>query len=141
MKLRENQLPVVSMGVEFFRTPKIKPSIIVAPTAFGKSIVIAFIVKELKEKVLVIQPSKELLEQNYEKFTTLGGEASIYSASMGEKEIGDVTYATIGSIIKIAHRFRSLGITKVIIDECDRYPRNPTGMLRRFIDASLMYLV
>jgi DNA repair protein RadD len=136
MKLRENQLPVVSMGVEFFRTPKIKPSIIVAPTAFGKSIVIAFIVKELKEKVLVIQPSKELLEQNYEKFTTLGGEASIYSASMGEKEIGDVTYATIGSIIKIAHRFRSLGITKVIIDECDRYPRNPTGMLRRFIDAS-----
>jgi len=136
MKLRENQLYPVQIGVEFFNTPKIAPSIIVAPTAFGKSIVIAFIVKELNEKILVLQPSKELLEQNYKKFTDLGGVASIYSASMGEKEIGDVTYATIGSIIDIAYKFRELGFTKVIIDECDRYPRGPKGMLRRFIDAS-----
>jgi DNA repair protein RadD len=55
---------------------------------------------------------------------------------MGEKEIGDVTYATIGSIINIAHKFRTLGITKVIIDECDRFPREPKGMLRRFLDAA-----
>jgi DNA repair protein RadD len=54
---------------------------------------------------------------------------------MGEKEIGDVTYATIGSIINIAHEFRSLGFTKVIIDECDRYPRNKSGMLRRFVEG------
>lgn len=135
MKLRENQIEPVTIGVEFFRTPKMKPSIIVAPTAFGKSIVIASITKEINEKVLVLQPSKELLEQNYNKFITLGGEASIYSASMGEKEIGNVTYATIGSIINIAYKFKELGISKVIIDECDRYPRNKSGMLRKFIDA------
>lgn len=112
-----------------------KPSIIVAPTAFGKSIVIAAIAKELGEKLLVLQPSKELLEQNYNKFITLGGEASIYSASMGSKELGDVTYATIGSIINIAGKFRELGVTKIIIDECDRYPRNKSGQLRRFVDG------
>ena len=135
MKLRENQIEPVAIGVEFFRTKNMKPSIIVAPTAFGKSIVIAAIAKELGEKLLVLQPSKELLEQNYNKFVTLGGKASIYSASMGSKELGDVTYATIGSIIKIAGKFRELGVTKIIIDECDRYPRDKSGQLRRFVDG------
>ena len=135
MKLRENQVEPVAIGVEFFKTKNMKPSIIVAPTAFGKSIVIAAIAKELGEKLLVLQPSKELLEQNYNKFVTLGGEASIYSASMGSKELGDVTYATIGSIIKIAGKFRELGVTKIIIDECDRYPRDKSGQLRRFVDG------
>jgi DNA repair protein RadD len=90
----------------------------------------------LGEKLVVIQPSKELLEQNYNKFINLGGKASIYSAAMGEKEIGDVTYATIGSIVNIAHKFNTLGISKVIIDECDRFPREPDGMLRRFLTAA-----
>jgi DNA repair protein RadD len=135
MKLRENQIEPVAIGVEFFKTPKMKPSIIVAPTAFGKSIVIAAIAKELGEKILVLQPSKELLEQNYDKFVTLGGTASIYSASAGSKEMGRVTYATIGSIINIAQEFKQMGVTKIIIDECDRYPRNKSGQLRKFVDG------
>lgn len=133
MELRPNQIEPVNKGVAFFQQKKAEPSIIVAPTAFGKSIVIASIAKELGEKLLVIQPNKELLEQNYNKFIALGGTASIYSAAMGEKIIGDITYATIGSIINIAHKFHSMGISKVIIDECDRFPREPNGMLRRFL--------
>lgn len=136
MELRPNQIEPVRKGVEYFKSKKPHPSIIVAPTAFGKSIVIAKIAHELGEKLLVIQPSKELLEQNYNKFINLGGKASIYSASMNEKEIGEVTYATIGSIVNIAWKFKELGITKVIIDECDRFPREPDGMLRRFLTAA-----
>jgi len=136
MELRKNQIEPVQKGVEFFKSKKPHPSIIVAPTAFGKSIVIAEIAHQLGEKLVVIQPSKELLEQNYNKFINLGGKASIYSAAMGEKEIGDVTYATIGSIVNIAHKFHTLGISKVIIDECDRFPREPDGMLRRFLTAA-----
>jgi DNA repair protein RadD len=136
MKLRENQSEPVIKGVEFFKKKKAEPSIIVAPTAFGKSIVIAAIAREVGEKLLIIQPSKELLEQNYNKFIALGGDASIYSASMKEKEIGSITYATIGSIISIAHQFKDLGISKVIIDECDRFPREPGGMLRKFLTTA-----
>lgn len=136
MELRPNQIEPVKKGIEFFKEKKPVPSIIVAPTAFGKSIVIASIAKGIGEKVLVIQPSKELLEQNYNKYINLGGEASIYSAAMKEKEIGDVTYATIGSIVSVASKFREYGITKVIIDECDRFPRDPKGMLRRFLDGA-----
>lgn len=133
MELRPNQIQPVNVGVQFFKEKKADPSIIIAPTAFGKSIIIAKIAKELGEKLIIIQPSKELLDQNYNKFINLGGEASIYSAAMGEKEIGDVTYATVGSIINVAHKFKSMGIRKVIIDECDRFPREPKGMLRRFL--------
>jgi DNA repair protein RadD len=133
VELRPNQFEPVQKGIEYFSLKKAEPSIIVAPTAFGKSIVIAAIAKGVGERILVIQPSKELLEQNYNKFIGLGGTASIYSASLGEKEIGSVTYATIGSIVKVAHKFKQLGIKKVIIDECDRFPREPGGMLRRFL--------
>jgi len=136
MKLRENQILPVQRGVDFFKQKKSEPSIIVAPTAFGKSIVIAAIAKEVGERLLIIQPSKELLEQNYNKFIALGGVASIYSASMNEKEIGSITYATIGSVIGVASKFRELGISKVIIDECDRFPREPNGMLRKFLTGA-----
>jgi DNA repair protein RadD len=136
VELRHNQIEPVRKGIEYFSKKKPPPSIIVAPTAFGKSIVIAAIAKGVGEKVLVIQPSKELLEQNYNKFINLGGVATIYSASLGEKEIGDVTYATIGSIVNIASKFKEYGITKVIIDECDRFPREPNGMLRRFLKGA-----
>ena len=136
LELRPNQIEPVRKGIEYFSEKRPVPSIIVAPTAFGKSIVIASIAKGVGEKILVIQPSKELLEQNYNKFINLGGEATIYSAAMGEKEIGDVTYATIGSIVKVAGKFKEYGITKVIIDECDRFPREPNGMLRRFLKGA-----
>jgi DNA repair protein RadD len=135
MKLRENQIEPVKVGIDYFNLENPKPSIIVAPTAFGKSVVIAHITKAIGENVLVLQPTKELLEQNYNKFIALGGNAKIFSASMRSKEIDSVTYATIGSIIKIAQKIRELGFTKVIIDECDRYPRSKDGMLRKFIDA------
>lgn len=135
IQLRENQVEPVQVGIEFFKLDKPKPAIIVAPTAFGKSIVIAHIANGIGDKVLVLQPTKELLEQNYNKFITLGGEAKIFSASMKQKEVGNVTYATIGSIIKIATTIKELGFSKIIIDECDRYPRSKDGMLRKFIDA------
>lgn len=94
--------------------------IVVAPTGGGKSIYIAHLTDLLKEGVLVIQPSKELLEQNYAKFKMYGGHASIYSASMGVKEVGKVTFATIGSIKTKAQLFSH--IKYVLIDECHLVP-------------------
>lgn len=132
MKLRPNQEEPTRIGVEFFKSKNKSPGIIVAPTAFGKSIVIAHIAQEAQEKTLVLQPSKELLEQNYNKFKALGGEASIYSASFGSKEFGDVTYATIGSIKSIGKQFKELGYKNLIIDEAHLYPRNSDSMFGEF---------
>lgn len=132
MELRENQIEPVKKGVEFFKKTN-PPSLMVCPTAFGKSLVISKIANDIGDKMLVLQPSKELLEQNLEKLRAFGGDASIYSASLKTKEIGHITYATIGSIKNIGHEFKGY---KLIIDEVDRYPRGGSGMLRKFIKSA-----
>jgi DNA repair protein RadD len=134
--LRPVQVDPTRIGVEFLRTKDAKPSIIVAPTAFGKSIVIAKIAQELDENLLILQPTKELLEQNFRKFISLGGKASIYSASFGQKQIGKVTYATIGSIKEMGRVFKDRGFTKMIIDEAHLYPREADSMFGSFLEAS-----
>ena len=136
MEFRPNQIPAYEAGMQFFKQKKPKPSLIVAPVAFGKSIVISKLAHDINEPVLVLQPSKELLEQNYGKLLLLGGTASIYSASMGIKELGEINYATIGSIKSLGQTFKELGIKKCIIDEADRYPRESDGMLRTFINSA-----
>lgn len=116
-KLRNYQDDSVIAGVEILNSTKARRELLVLPTGAGKSIVIAKIVEQIKEPVIILQPSKELLEQNYSKFINVGGKASIYSASAGVKEIGHVTFATIGSIKKEIVKLKTLGKVKVIIDE------------------------
>ena len=138
--LRPNQVEPIRKAVEFFREKNPKPSLIVLPTAWGKSILTAYVAKETDDKIIVLQPSKELLEQNYLKYLTLCGDfdcrASIYSASFNSKCIGKVTYATIGSIKNIGATFRKYGFTKMLIDEAHLYPREADSMLGKFLAES-----
>lgn len=92
-----------------------KNGVIVAPTGSGKSVIIGGIVKRINEPALVLQPSVEILESNYEKAMSYGIPAEIFSASAGIKNVGHVTYATIGSIIKKLDLFSHC--KTVIIDE------------------------
>ena len=63
------------------------------PTGAGKSLVIADIAHRLDGNVLVFQPSKEILEQNYAKLKSYGVEdCSIYSASFNSKEINRMLF-------------------------------------------------
>lgn len=63
--LRSNQSEPINKAIAFFNEKNPKPSLIVLPTAWGKSILTAFVAKNCSDKLLVLQPSKELLEQNY----------------------------------------------------------------------------
>jgi DNA repair protein RadD len=131
--LRSNQIAPVEAGIKFFATPKAVPSVIIAPTAFGKSVVIAKIVESVQDKLLVICPSKELLAQNIEKYRLCGGKASIYSASFNSSKISDVTYATIGSIKNLGKLFKEKGFTKMLIDESHLMPREADSMIGKFL--------
>lgn len=138
--LRENQSEPIRKAIEFFNEKKPKPSLIVLPTAWGKSILTAFVAKSTEDNMIVLQPSKELLEQNYMKYCTLcggfGANAGIYSASFGRKDICQITYATIGSIKSLGAKFKALGFTKMLIDEAHLYPREADSMLGRFLTES-----
>lgn len=138
--LRENQSEPIAKAIQFFQEKKPKPSLIVLPTAWGKSILTAFVAKNTDDRLLVLQPSKELLEQNYCKYMSLIGDfgtnAGIYSASFGRREIAQITYATIGSIKNLGETFKRYGFTKMLIDEAHLYPREADSMLGRFLKDS-----
>lgn len=138
--LRQNQSEPIAKAIAYFQQNKPRPSLIVLPTAWGKSILTAFVARECKDKLLVVQPSKELLEQNYGKYVSLCGgmamNAAIFSASCGSKQIGWVTYATIGSIKSLGKQFKELGFTKMLIDEAHLYPREADSMLGTFLRDS-----
>lgn len=138
--LRENQSEPIAKAIQFFQEKKPKPSLIVLPTAWGKSILTAFVAKNTDDRLLILQPSKELLEQNYCKYMSLCGDfgtnAGIYSASFGRREIAQITYATIGSIKNLGETFKRYGFTKMLIDEAHLYPREADSMLGRFLKDS-----
>lgn len=115
---RPHQRRAVDDIVAYLKTGNTKPVLAVLPTAAGKSWVIADLIKQMNDiSTIVLQPSQELLKQNYKKYTgpEIQGEASLYSASVGKKNVGNVTYATPGSIKNVASKFKNVKL--VIIDE------------------------
>lgn len=119
MELRDYQQKAVQDVLETIKNNKSIKTVVVQPCGAGKSLIIAKLSELIKKPILVLQPSKELLEQNYGKFKMFGGEAAIFSASVGTKEIDDVTYATPMSIKSLGEEFKKLGVKTVIIDECE----------------------
>lgn len=84
----------------------------------GKSLIISKIAHEINRPTLVLQPSKEILEQNYAKAVSFGSKPTIYSASCGIKELSAMTYATLKSIKKDVVRLKDIGIDTLLVDEC-----------------------
>ncbi len=105
----------------------------------GKSVMIAAVAKRANDecngvRVLVIVPQKELLKQNAEKLLSVWPEVDlgIVSASLGRKVVGcQVTYATIGSVYKIAHLLGRIDI--IMADECHQINSKDQGMWREFL--------
>ena len=113
--LRPYQASGVEAGLEHFRSGR-GNGVIVAPTGSGKSLYVAGMADKLPGSVLVFQPSKEILEQNFFKMRAFGHLPAIFSASAGKKQIAHITFATIGSAINRPELFK--GFEHVIIDEC-----------------------
>lgn len=98
--LRDYQQAASNAAVNFFQTKNDRNGLLVLPTGAGKSLVIADIAFRLDEPLLILQPSREILTQNFAKLKSYGvDDCSIYSASLNSKKISRFTFATIGSIM------------------------------------------
>lgn len=107
--------------------------ILVLPTGSGKSHVIAAIAGGLEGRTIVLQPSKEILEQNYHKLHATGErDIGIYSAACNRKYTGRITLATIGSVIRHKELFAGCGC--VIVDEA-HLVNSKGGMYEHFITS------
>jgi DNA repair protein RadD len=118
--------------------------LLVLPTAAGKSVICAEIVRQMWEqwpdyhpRTVVLVPSKELAEQNAAKLRALLPHTisvGFVSASLGTKKYNaDVIVATIGSIHKAAHLLGN--IKAVVIDEAHLVSQKAgdAGMYRTFL--------
>lgn len=132
-QLRDYQQAACDRAVAFLRSNRTegRNGLIVLPTGSGKSLVIAAIVKALDAPVLILQPSKEILEQNYLKLCSYGLLGiGVYAACMNRKEICRVTYAMIGSI---KDKSQFLRFKYCIVDEC-HLVKPDDGMYKKFFD-------
>ena len=101
-------------------TKSIEPCLIEAATGAGKSHIIAAIAHWLndksKKRVLVLAPSKELVEQDHQKYCMIEP-ASLYSASAGQKSLRyPVVFGTPQTVKNNLRRFKE-GFAAVVIDE------------------------
>lgn len=133
-ELRDYQKEASNAAVNFFSSTTKRNSMIVLPTGSGKSLVIADIAFRLNAPVVIFQPSKEILAQNFLKLQSYGvWDCSVYSASFNSKHISRITFAMIGSVKKSKDMFRRFKYA--IIDEC-HLVNAEAGMYADFIDAT-----
>ena len=97
------------------------PCLLELATGAGKSLIVAeiaeFIRKKSNKKVLCLAPSKELIEQNREKYLSYGQPASIFSASLKSKCLkNQVIFGSPQTIVKSLGGFGPQ-FGAVIIDE------------------------
>lgn len=102
-----------------------KRPLIVLPTGTGKSLVIALLSKhfaDVGKMCLVLAHVSELLGQNAKTLTKISStEQGIYSAGLGRKDFGNVTFASVQSLAKAGNIPK---FDVVIIDEAHRVPAN-----------------
>jgi len=134
MKLRPYQQDAVDAATDWIKK-SVMPALIEAATGSGKSHIIAAIAQWIYDntgkKVLVMQPSRELTEQNHSKYIATGALASIFSASAGSKCMRHpVVFATPQTVKNSLSRFGD-AFGCVIIDEA----HGITPTIRMIIDS------
>ncbi|MTH96662.1 DEAD/DEAH box helicase [Roseibium sp. RKSG952] len=142
--LRPYQSEAISAVHDYWATEGGNP-LIVLPTGAGKSLVIAELVRGLREaypamRIGMITHVKELIQQNAEELIKLWPEAQtligIYSAGLGQRNLHrPITFMGIQSVHKKAAALG--GFDLLLIDEAHLIPRNTATMYGRFISDCL----
>lgn len=135
LKPRDYQQEAFDATIDYFRKTKGDP-IVELPTGSGKSVIIAMLCKKLQEwgqRAVILQPSKELLEQNCERAKQLCPDLSIgiYSASLRSKQKdADFVFATIGSVVDSEEELGERSL--IIVDEAHLIPAGSGGQYNTF---------
>lgn len=138
MQLRPYQSMAVDALYNYFRTNTGNP-LIVAPTASGKSVMIAgFIERACKQfpntRAMILTHVKELIQQDYDKIKTVWPEAPVGINSAGLRQrhtLFPIIVAGIQSVYKNANHFGYQSF--LMIDEAHLLNPNEASMYQRFI--------
>ena len=120
--LRPYQQEAVDAVVEHIRR-RLSPCLLELATGAGKSLIVAELAAYMakatpNKRVLCIAPSRELVEQNAEKFQAYGYQTSIYCASAGSKCLRhQVIFASPQTALKSIDKIAHMGVSAIICDE------------------------
>lgn len=123
-KLRDYQQGAVDTTIAHLKKAKTS-CVLELATGAGKSLIIAELAHWLKKvsgkKILCLQPSKELVQQNYDKYLAIGERASLYCASISSKKdmTQDVVYGSPQTVSRSLDKFGPQ-FGAVIVDEAHR---------------------
>jgi len=146
-KPREYQDDAEASIFEYYAAGNQGHPVVAMPTGTGKSVVIGgFIVRVMTtwtgQRILMLAPTKKLVEQNAEKLLTMwpGAPLGICSASLKRYETAlPVTFGTIGTVInrkeKLSTKERPIDL--VLVDECHLVSDNEATQYRKLFDYLL----
>lgn len=121
-KLRPYQQTAVDKTINYVKR-NVAAVLLELATGAGKSLIVAKLAEFFAgaaphKKVLCIAPSKELVEQNAEKYRGYGYHASIYCASAGSKCMrAQVIFGSPQSLANNIDKIAHVGVSAIIIDE------------------------
>jgi len=139
MILRDYQEDAVNAIYEYWETGRGKNSLIVAPTASGKSIMIAEFCKRTctenkKVRIVCVTHTRELISQNEKELKLHWAEANtgIYSAGLGKRQTkAQILFVGIQSIYKRAFELGKIDV--ILVDESHLIPRAAETRYGQFI--------
>jgi DNA repair protein RadD len=141
MQLRDYQAEAIHSVHDWFRAKRGNP-LVVAPTGAGKSVILAGFVKGAvteypATRVLCLTHVKELISQNFAALLRSwpAAPAEIYSAGLGRKRIGQITFAGVQSFVKLIERGSTGQWDLLIVDEAHLIPASGATTYRRVINA------
>ena len=142
LSLRPYQRAAVDAVYEWMHDNSGNP-LLVLPTASGKSLVIATLIKEAIEqypdtRILILTHVRELLIQNFQELIGYWPKApaGIYSAGLSKRDLrSQIIFAGIQSIHKHAYALQRVDL--VIVDESHLIPRTSNTTYRRFLQELL----
>lgn len=139
MTLRPYQQAAVDAALDWMRR-SVSPFCMELATGAGKSHIIAELARQIHQmtgkRVLCLAPSKELVVQNHGKYVASGYQASIYSASAGQKSLRHpVVFGSPLTVKNTISRFlHDYGL--VIVDECHGITPTVQGIIGAMRDAN-----
>jgi len=139
LNLRDYQEDAVNAIYEYWETGKGKNSLVSAPTASGKSIMIAEFCKRTctenkNVRIVCVTHTRELISQNEKELKLHWKEANtgIYSAGLGKRQTkAQILFVGIQSVYKRAFELGKVDI--ILVDECHLIPRAAETRYGQFI--------
>lgn len=122
-------------------TTRLDSCVVNAAPAAGKSFMVAGIAKYIYEKsgkkILCLAPTKELIEQNVEKYRLTGEPCSVFSASNNQKSTRhSVVFGMAMSVKNSISRFCNGDYAAIVIDECHGITSTIKYIIDKMIEAN-----